>query len=102
MSSDRKKSNAAAGNASSRPAKPAAEAASYHPRRPRRSIKLDRIHPSDFAKYDIAFFCDQCSHYDGTNRYCTMGYRPQHTREEQMAIYNLSGKMALCRFLEID
>lgn len=96
MNADGKKINASDSSPSSegRP--------SYHPRRPRRSIKLDRIHPGDLAKYDVAFFCDQCSHYDGTNNYCTMGYRPQHTRQEQMALYNLSGKMALCRFLEID
>lgn len=74
----------------------------YHPRRPRRSIKLDRIHPTDLRKFKPTFFCDDCSHYDRGNRYCTMGYRPQHTRDEQMALYNLTGKMALCRFLEID
>jgi hypothetical protein len=31
-----------------------------------------------------------------------MGYRAQHGREEQLRLYALTGKMAFCRFLEID
>ena len=76
--------------------------APYHPRRPRRSIKLDRISPTDLRVLNPQLFCDDCSHYSRTNQSCTMGYRAQHTRVEQMAIYAVTGKMALCRFLEID
>lgn len=74
----------------------------YHPKRQRRHIKLDRVNPQDLAKYNVRFFCDDCSHYDQTHRLCTMGYVAQHTRERQMALYNLTGQMAFCRFLEID
>ncbi len=76
--------------------------APYHPKKPRRSIKLDRISPTDLRTMNPQLFCDDCSHYSPTNQICTIGFRAQHTRQEQMAIYNLTGKMALCRFLEID
>jgi hypothetical protein len=74
----------------------------YHPKRPRRSIKLDRIHPRDLRIYQPAFFCEQCSHFDSPNGACTVGYRALHTKKEQMALYEITGMMALCRFLEID
>lgn len=74
----------------------------YLPRRQRKSIKLDRVNPRDLSKFDVRFFCDDCSHFSSSEKRCTMGYVAQHTREEQMALYNLTGMMALCRFMEID
>jgi hypothetical protein len=72
------------------------------PHRKRRTIKLDGVNPRDFAKYDVRFFCDDCSHYSASTHVCTMGYVPQHTKRAQLALYDLTGKMAFCRFLEID
>lgn len=72
------------------------------PKRLRKSIKIDRIHPVDFNRYELRFFCEDCSHYSASNQTCTMGYRAQHTRAEQLANYKLMGGMAQCRFLEID
>jgi hypothetical protein len=75
----------------------------YMPKRPRRSIKVDSVHPGDLRKYQPAFFCDDCSHYSAsTGGVCTLGYRAQHTREEQMKLYNLTGKIACCRAIEIE
>jgi len=74
----------------------------YHPKSHRRHIKLDRVNPQDLARYTVRFFCDDCSHYDRSNARCTMGYVAQHTHAKQMALYNLTGQMAFCRFLEID
>ncbi len=74
----------------------------YLPKRHRRSIKADRVQAADLARYDVRFFCDQCSHFDSTNARCTIGYVPQHTQREQMALYNLTGSLAFCRFMEID
>ncbi len=71
-------------------------------RRPRRSIFLDRIHPQDFQKMNFMFACEQCSHFDGVQIICTMGYRPQHRLADQIKKYELTGKMPLCRFMEID
>jgi hypothetical protein len=69
---------------------------------PRRSIRLDTVHPRDMNHVDVRFFCDDCSHYSSTKRHCTIGFVAQHTRENQMKIYNLTGKIAFCRFIEID
>ena len=71
-------------------------------KRPRTGIKLDRIDPRDFRRYDFRFACEHCSHFDSAAKICTMGYNPQHTLERQLALYDLTGHMAFCRFLEID
>ena len=74
----------------------------YHPKKAKRSIKVDPVAAADLARYQVRFFCEDCCHYDATGGRCTMGYLPQHTRAEQMALYALSGKIAFCRFIEID
>lgn len=74
----------------------------YLPKRPRRPIQLDTIHPVDFRRYELAFFCDDCSHFSSGDKTCMLGYRAQHTRAEQEAIFELTGRMALCRAIEID
>lgn len=71
-------------------------------RRLRKSMFLDRINPQDFQKFDFMFCCEQCSHFDAVQVICTMGFRPQHRREDQLKKYDLTGKMPLCRFMEID
>ncbi len=71
-------------------------------KRPRKSIFLDRIHPQDFMRFNFMFCCEQCSHFDPAKLICTMGYQAQHQRASQLSKYNLTGKMALCRFMEID
>ncbi len=71
-------------------------------KRPRKSIFLDRIHPQDFSKFNFMFCCEQCSHFDAPKAICTMGYRAQHQRADQLRKYSLTGKMAFCRFMEID
>lgn len=73
------------------------------PKRLRQSIRLDTVNPGDFMKYDFTFCCEQCTHFDASNERCTLGYNNQnHRREHNLRTYNLNGKMAFCRFLEID
>jgi hypothetical protein len=71
-------------------------------RKPKKSIRLDRLNPKDFRKFDLAFFCEDCSHFDAANRRCSMGFPAQHQRDDQLKLYELTGAMALCRALEID
>lgn len=71
-------------------------------KRPRMGIKLDRVNPQDFMRFELIYACEQCSHYSLTERRCTMGYVPQHTHARQLELYNRTGFMAFCRFLEID
>jgi hypothetical protein len=75
---------------------------SYLPRRPHRSIKLDAVKAGDRRRYDGRFFCEDCSHYSLSQNSCTLGYRPQHTRAEQEKLYEITGKLAFCRALEIE
>lgn len=73
------------------------------PKRLRPSIRLDPVNPNDFLKYDFIYCCEQCSHFSPTTEKCTLGYPQEpHRRETNLKTYHLNGKMAFCRFLEID
>lgn len=73
------------------------------PKRLRTSIRHDAMNPSDYLKYDFRFACEECAHFDSETGNCTLGYNSKwHRREYQKKSYELSGKMALCRFMEID
>jgi hypothetical protein len=73
------------------------------PKRLSTSIRFDPTNPVDYLKYDVRFACEDCTHFDFANEKCTLGYNSKwHRKEFQKKSYELSGKMALCRFLEID
>ena len=73
----------------------------YRSRRTRKSIRLDRVHPSDFFRYDFIYACEQCSHFSQSQNHCSIGFNP-HTRDEQLKLYEVTGRMAFCRYQEID
>lgn len=73
------------------------------PRRLRTSIRHDAISASDYLLYSFPSACEDCTHFCRSRELCTLGYNSDHHRREyQEKCFELSGKMALCRFLEID
>lgn len=77
------------------------------PKRLNTSIKFDTTHPADYMRYDTRFACEDCTHFNHDSKLeheaCTLGYITKwHRKEFQEKSYELSGKMALCRFQEID
>lgn len=69
----------------------------------RRSLIIDPIHPRDMRELSIVYYCEQCSHFDEAARACTIGYdASKHLKAEQDRLYTLTGKVAFCRFSEID
>lgn len=73
------------------------------PKKLRNSIRLDAVNPTDFLKYDFRSACEDCTHFCQEPQSCTLGYNHEpHLRAEQTRSFHLNGKMALCRFLEID
>lgn len=73
----------------------------------RRSVILDPIHPRDFRELNVIYACEQCSHFapkNGTSGgECTIGYDASlHMRDVQLKNYEMFGKVAFCRFSEID
>ena len=69
----------------------------------RRSLILDRVNPSDYNHLTIIHACEQCSHFAREDRSCTLGYNAaNHVAERQRYTYELMGKVAFCRFEEID
>lgn len=77
--------------------------ASKTPKRLTPSIKKDGISPAMYNRYILPWACEDCSHFDDTGERCTLGYNSKHHRRtQQKKDYLLSGKVALCRFQEID
>lgn len=69
----------------------------------RRSLILDPIHPRDFLTLNLTYCCEQCSHFDEEAKFCTIGYEArQHLKEAQNRLYEQTGRVAFCRFMEID
>jgi hypothetical protein len=69
----------------------------------RPSMKKDPIKASDFNAYNIPFACEDCSHFASKDERCTLGFNTEyHLRRNALHSYELSGKIAQCRFLEID
>ncbi len=76
----------------------------------RSSIKKEGIDPAAYNKYKLPWACEDCVHYSGSQasdhhqeQRCTLGYLTEpHLRKNLKKSYELSGKVTLCRFLEID
>lgn len=67
------------------------------------SIKLDTVDPRDYAKYIMLSACEDCVHFEVSSGQCTLGYQTEpHLRAEQERTYRLGGRIAFCRFHEID
>ncbi|MBK9323365.1 MAG: hypothetical protein IPM97_10550 [Bdellovibrionaceae bacterium] len=67
------------------------------------SIKKDVVNPRDYLKYDIRSACEDCSHFASETTCCTLGYNvAPHLKAQQKHDMELSGRMAQCRFHEID
>ena len=69
----------------------------------RRTVKSDRVDAWAFQNLNMIYCCEQCSHFDGENRACTIGYTASdHCRQTADESFRLDGRIAFCRFLEID
>ncbi len=73
------------------------------PKRPKQSIKHDAVAAKDILKYKFMHSCEYCSHWNPKNGLCTLGYKnDSHRLEYNLHSFEISGRMSLCRFLEID
>jgi len=69
----------------------------------KQSIFLDPVNPHDFLHLNMVFCCEQCTHYDEAQKRCTIGHNSaNHNKATQLKTYELSGRMAICRNMEID
>lgn len=69
----------------------------------RRSLILDPIHPRDYQNLEIIYKCEQCSHFSASDNSCTIGYDSfNHLADKQKENYERLGRVAFCRFCEID
>jgi len=73
------------------------------PKRITPSIKKDGINPALYNRLVLPWSCDDCAHFDFNGERCSMGFNSAHHRRAQLQKeYELSGKVSLCRFQEID
>jgi hypothetical protein len=73
------------------------------PKRIQPAIRHDSVSPEAYNRYNLPWACEDCTHYNSEDNTCTLGYHTKwHRRDYQRESYELSGKMALCRFQEID
>lgn len=69
----------------------------------KQGIFLDPVNPSDFLNMNMTYCCEQCSHFDPEKDCCTIGYNANnHKKERQNRSFEISGRMAFCRHMEID
>lgn len=67
------------------------------------TIKKDPIHPASYMKYKLPWACEDCVYYAPDTEKCILGYITEpHRREVQKKSYEMSGRVALCRFLELE
>lgn len=86
-----------------RPTRPQGPKRGAQPPRLAPSIKMDSVDPTDYLRYEVLSSCEDCSHFDGAAEQCTLGYASgPHRKAEQERTYRLGGRIAFCRFHEID
>lgn len=69
----------------------------------RRGIVQDAVSAKDFLELDLRYACEQCSHFDPLSELCTFGHQAEnHKMAVQLKNYELTGRLAICRNLEID
>jgi hypothetical protein len=67
------------------------------------SIRKDGIHPADYMKYKLPWACEDCVYFNEGKERCILGYiQDPHLRENLKKSYEMSGKVSLCRFQELD
>lgn len=72
-------------------------------KKPRVSIRRDSVNPTDYMSNRLRSSCEDCTHFKASDATCTFGYWTKwHRQEFQAAEYERTGKMAICRFIEID
>lgn len=75
----------------------------FTPKRISASMKKDVVNPYDYLTFDIRSACEECSHFNSVNERCTLGFNSApHRKLQQTHDMELSGRMAQCRFHEID
>ena len=69
----------------------------------KRGIVHDPIPAKDFRELNLVFACEHCSYFDGNSEQCIFGHNAaNHRYDQQIKTYHTTGRMAICRNLEID
>lgn len=64
---------------------------------------LDPVKEEYLTDLRLTYCCEQCTHFDDEKLQCTFGFPTKpHLRETQLAELKRSGRMAICRLMEID
>ncbi|MCB0368902.1 MAG: hypothetical protein KDD45_05480 [Bdellovibrionales bacterium] len=73
------------------------------PKRLTQSIKKDYVKASDYLNYAHRWSCEECTHFNIEDNKCTLAYNSvHHVKKQQIKDFELGGRIAFCRFHEID
>jgi len=76
---------------------------SLNARPPKASIRRDPIPAWAYLYLNQPSSCEECTHFQFFTQSCTLGNDTRwHLQAFQMAEYQRSGHIAICRFMEID
>jgi hypothetical protein len=68
----------------------------------RKAIIKDPFKASDLSRFKIPMACEECIHFGIKSSICSLGYNSKnHLASEQKKDFELSGRIAICRFHEI-
>ena len=69
----------------------------------KKSIIKEKVKAKHLLGLNFIYSCEDCSFFIPTKKLCNLGYNTKpHLKEQQDLLYHRTGRMALCRFLEID
>lgn len=69
----------------------------------KKSFKKEPINPAVFNREKIIYSCEDCSFFLSNTNTCEAGLNPNlHKKKAQKLLYERSGKLNICLFLEID
>lgn len=69
----------------------------------KKSLKQESISPSIFNTKQLIYSCEDCSFFIKKQKACEMGLNSKiYQNQQQKALYNRTGKLNICLFLEID
>ena len=69
----------------------------------KKGIIKERIKAKDLTQLNFKYACEDCSYFIPEKNLCSLGYNTEpHLKVNQDRQHQLTGKLILCRFLEID
>lgn len=69
----------------------------------KKTLKQESIQPNIFNTKKLIYSCEECSFFINYQQTCEIGLDSKlYQNQQQNSLYNRTGKLNICLFLEID